>query len=297
MIDSAPLDIFTRVWTPKEILSGADAIGRLREVPTVFQTRQQRSELPAHGGPFSIKMVRAGHSCYRFGRRSYGVRPGDMLMVAAGDHYSTHIDDEADIVTIYLPDQYIAGAAIAVDDPTVQTSTPAMRPEFAPHLRRDDLGFRLAVERLAKTRDVERYEERLVLVAGVAAGMVGAATAATRRIGAAKPGTRRELFGRVSVARYRLEEAPATPVTLQELAKHSALSPFHFLRTFIAAFGETPAQMRRRLCLDRASAMLAKQDLAIGEIAFRAGFDSQSAFSRAFHRRTGLTPSSFRQVA
>jgi AraC family transcriptional regulator len=50
--------------------------------------------------------------------------------------------------------------------------------------------------------------------------------------------------------------------------------------------------MRRRLCL--AQELLAKTDIAMVDIALKAGFADQSHFSRNFHRFTGLPPGVFR---
>ena len=47
-------------------------------------------------------------------------------------------------------------------------------------------------------------------------------------------------FRRVLRARDAIHARYAAPLRLDDLAHEAALSPFHFLRTFRAAFGETP---------------------------------------------------------
>lgn len=79
------------------------------------------------------------------------------------------------------------------------------------------------------------------------------------------------------------------------LAAEACLSPFHFHRTFHALLGETPAEMVRRLRLERAAQQLLESDLAVTQIAFDAGYSSLEAFIRAFRAAFGYAPSAFRE--
>ena len=51
------------------------------------------------------------------------------------------------------------------------------------------------------------------------------------------------------------------------------------------------------LRLDRAAERLRRGEGLVDDIAYAAGYDSPSAFGRAFRRRFGTTPSAFRQAA
>jgi AraC-like DNA-binding protein len=294
MMWGASLDVYERNWSGEKIQFDREAAKRLRRVPTIFRSREPRSVLPPHAGPFSIKAVASGATSYAFGRRSYQVKPGHLLVVPAGETYTTTVEDFAAIVTIYLPSTYISDAIAAIRNPDELDGGEGSLPDFATHIRRDECLLRKAIEHLAKTADAAFYSERLVSVTAAAAALVNDATGALSRINAAKVSTRRELFRRVSLARQRIEDRPHVPVTLDELAGLSALSRFHLLRAFVDAFGESPAQMRRRLCLLRAEKMLAERRLPISDIALEAGFENPSAFSRAFGRHAGMSPSKYR---
>lgn len=296
MAASPHVDIYDTVWTSAEIVGRGGSVKRLQRHPALFRTRQGPTELPAHGGPLSIKMVRSGATHYGFGRQSYCVTPGRMLLVCAGDIYSTRVDRVADIVTAYLPKDHVEIAAAVLAKPG-HIPHDGVAIEFAAHLRNDDRRMCRTLEALTEERDPERHREKLLTIAGIAAALALDAVDATWRTGAAKPSVRRELFRRASVARAVLEAAPHEAVALDQLAVHAALSPFHLLRTFCTAFGETPAQMRRRLCLDRAITLLSTRRLSVAEVALAVGFEDQSAFSRSFRRRMGMTPSAFRARA
>ena len=54
-------------------------------------------------------------------------------------------------------------------------------------------------------------------------------------------------------------------------------------------------EYRRRARIVSAAALLNDTRLPIGSVAFEVGFDSQSAFAKAFRSFTGKTPVHFRQ--
>jgi len=292
------LDIFDRVWTAEEI-GGGSLVARLQAAPTLFCVRQPPVELPEHGGPLSVKMVAAGQSTYRFGRRAIRISPGQLLLVGSGDPYATQVEAAAHIVTAYVPDHLLRSAARdlsasearRMDDPLGEPPPLA----FAPHVRADTCGLRSTIEQLATLEDPEMLAEQLVRLSALAARLALDAIGAVARVEARRPSVRRELFRRASVARQLIESAPGTRLPLEALADHAALSQFHLLRVFTAAFGETPFQMRRRLCMARASALLRAGNDSIGEVAAAVGFKSPAAFARAFRQAAGVSPREFRQ--
>ncbi|MEJ7824408.1 MAG: helix-turn-helix domain-containing protein [Solirubrobacteraceae bacterium] len=74
------------------------------------------------------------------------------------------------------------------------------------------------------------------------------------------------------------------------LAQRAHFSRDHLDRLLAAATGETPAALRRRLLLERAAWQLAHGATA-SEAARDAGYGSVAAFSRAFARAYGTSPS------
>lgn len=84
-------------------------------------------------------------------------------------------------------------------------------------------------------------------------------------------------------------------VRLAALAERAGISPFHLHRVFSATAGETPKQFTLRLRLGRAAAMLLSREDSVVDIALSCGFQSHEAFSRAFRRRFGNTPTAYRE--
>jgi len=80
----------------------------------------------------------------------------------------------------------------------------------------------------------------------------------------------------------------------QDLAARLYLSRFHFDRIVRAVSGESPAQFRRRILLERSAYRLVTSDRGVLDIAIEAGYSSHEAFTRAFQRAHGAPPSAWR---
>ena len=83
---------------------------------------------------------------------------------------------------------------------------------------------------------------------------------------------------------------------LETVSRVAAFSKFHFHRQFMATFGLSVHRYVQLARLKRASHRLASKDAhSVTEIAMEAGYDAPDAFARAFRRRFGQSPSSFRK--
>ncbi len=85
-------------------------------------------------------------------------------------------------------------------------------------------------------------------------------------------------------------------LTTGDLARRAFQSRTQFHRVFRALIEETPAAMRRRLLLERAAWHLGRTDSAVTEIALDARYGSLEAFSRAFRKAFGVSPSLYRRM-
>jgi AraC family transcriptional regulator len=86
------------------------------------------------------------------------------------------------------------------------------------------------------------------------------------------------------------------PARGDELASRMHLSRAQLDRVVTAAAGEPPGRLRRRILLERAAFRLLERDLGILEVALEAGYGSHEAFTRAFRRTYGSTPSAWRSA-
>ena len=84
-------------------------------------------------------------------------------------------------------------------------------------------------------------------------------------------------------------------LSAEALADRACLSPRHFSRRFKDVFDSTPAVFVESLRLTEARERLTLPDQTIESVAASVGFKSADAFSRAFERRYGLKPTSYRK--
>jgi AraC family transcriptional regulator len=89
-----------------------------------------------------------------------------------------------------------------------------------------------------------------------------------------------------------LDVAAETP----DLARSAFQSRTQFHRLFRALLAETPAAMRRRLLLERAAWQLGRTRDAVTEIALDSQYGSLEAFTRAFRKAFGVSPSLYRRM-
>jgi AraC family transcriptional regulator len=79
------------------------------------------------------------------------------------------------------------------------------------------------------------------------------------------------------------------------LARRASFSRDHLDRLLTAATGESPVALRRRLLLERAAWQLRTDSATPTDAAVAAGYGSLAAFSRAFKRAYGVSPTAFTQ--
>jgi len=90
-----------------------------------------------------------------------------------------------------------------------------------------------------------------------------------------------------------IREEPGRDWTVERLAGISAMSRSTFAERFRTAVGRSPADYVTEVRIDAAKRML-DAGRSVSDISRELGYASDEGFSRAFRRRTGMTPSSWR---
>ena len=90
-------------------------------------------------------------------------------------------------------------------------------------------------------------------------------------------------------ARTRMDDDPASPLTLAQLARDTGLSRYQLIRGFNRDLGLPPHAylLQRRLALAR---RLIRAGSGLADAALAAGFHDQSHLTRCFTRQFGVTP-------
>jgi AraC-like DNA-binding protein len=98
----------------------------------------------------------------------------------------------------------------------------------------------------------------------------------------------------VSRARQFIAENKHSPITLAKVAQASGASMFHFCTLFRATTGVKFTDYVARSRVEEARELLCNRRLRMCEVAYEAGFQSLTAFHRAFQRILGQSPTEYR---
>jgi transcriptional regulator GlxA family with amidase domain len=95
-------------------------------------------------------------------------------------------------------------------------------------------------------------------------------------------------------ARDAMDRDFARPLDVPSLASIACISEANFIRSFKAAFGETPHRYLQRRRIERAMYLLRTTDTSVTDVCMQCGFSSLGSFSRTSADIVGETPSAFR---
>jgi AraC-like DNA-binding protein len=101
----------------------------------------------------------------------------------------------------------------------------------------------------------------------------------------------------IELAKNYITEHYTDDISLQEIATHCHVSPFHFSRIFKTFTHCSPHQFLLTIRLKNAELLLKDTSLPIADIAFSSGFNSIEHFSAAFRQQYKNAPAKFRQSA
>jgi AraC family transcriptional regulator len=116
-----------------------------------------------------------------------------------------------------------------------------------------------------------------------------------RRVPAKRSSTRREIYDRLCKARLLMDETLDQPLDIGLIANRSAMSEFHFFRSFKETFLLSPYQYYLNRRLQHAAELLRSTHDSITEIGLTAGFADLPAFSRSFKKLFQVSPMEFRR--
>jgi AraC-like DNA-binding protein len=113
-----------------------------------------------------------------------------------------------------------------------------------------------------------------------------------------KSGWLRAIFDpKIGAALKALHERVENPWTVETLAAAASMSRSAFALRFKELLGETPLEYLTNWRMYKATGLLQKDDRKLFEVAKSVGYDSDSAFSKAFKRVLGVAPREFRRSA
>ena len=107
--------------------------------------------------------------------------------------------------------------------------------------------------------------------------------------------THSEYLRRIGLALAFIEQKLDQPIRLDDVARASFFSAYHFHRIFHALVGETVNEYISRKRMEKSIRMLMREsELSVTKVAAAGGFSSSANFSKAFKLYFGVSPSAIR---
>jgi AraC family transcriptional regulator len=100
---------------------------------------------------------------------------------------------------------------------------------------------------------------------------------------------------KIKLAIQYMEEHASEKILLQEIAKASFISPFHFHRIFKSITSYTPREYIERIRLERAAHLMQVTNVNIGDIAYDVWYENHESFSKVFKKIFGSTPQEYKK--
>jgi AraC family transcriptional regulator len=267
----------------------------------------RRYYVPNFEGCLSIKTVISGSAVWETHGRRFELRENSYLVLNDRQTYTMTIDSARPVSTFcvffergFVEDVFrakVSSSADLLDNPQSHTAqrftfVERIEPKESSVLRALQ-SFRAKLERCAMApaetaSDLFQLAEKLI-------AENQRTSRACSRLPATRPATREELFRRVLRGRDFLISSTTSTSSLYDAARAACLSPFHFHRNFLAAFGDTPHRYLTRYRLERARFLLRESTRSVTEICADTGFESLGSFSTLFRREFGLSPRECRQ--
>jgi len=236
-----------------------------------------RHSYPKHfHAQFGIGLIEHGAQKSLSGRGQVEAGPGDIITVNPGEvHDGRPIGQQPrSWRMLYLEPAVVAttiGDLAVGNAHSSEFSSPALADAVAAE------SFRILFNNITCTPHSSLQQEQALLLLLV------------RLLHVSEP---KETTPPIRLAKERLDDDPANPVTLNELAQLCGMNRFQLLRSFQRATGITPHayQIQRRIQLAR---RLIAAGTPLAESAAAAGFADQSHMSRQFSRVLGVSPGTY----
>jgi AraC family transcriptional regulator len=258
----------------------------------------QRAELDSieiygHRTRSSIRWVSSGEYQYQLGHKKFVLQPNRFLVLNDASEYNSLVSIKSKKVkshTLSFASDFLASISADLQRDTItKLDNPKNYGIEAPVLFENTFQFEgqlgaqlqqlenLGQQEIQNDEFFYPFAESLIRTQlKVKQQLAGISTA--------KKSTKEELFRRLLLAYELIMQDSTASFSTQELASFAAVSEFHFLRSFKAAFGISPRQLQNQNKMKDAQRLLDSGHYSASEIAYKTGFNDLSSFSHAFKK-------------
>ncbi len=240
-----------------------------------------------------------GHFNYCGGTPSF--EPGTLVVSSPGEPhcFGPHDDCGEPVTYKHFTFELISGDSSRLEAPFHKLLSLYSGAEYGESpfpLKLDPFAFHSVLESMESAIAL-RMEHETHPNLGEAAAIMRLFATIARELRPSGSGVSRVIDERLLKAKTLLVDDSLGNIRMERLSKEAGLSGPHLIRSFKAAFGETPMRFNRRLRLERARQLLAESGWGEKRIASETGFCDEFHFAKSFKSLYGEAPSAFRRRA
>lgn len=251
---------------------------------------------PEYNKSFSISFIRKGFFEYRTFKRNEEVHVGRVLLSKPGfEHITRHIDNQPDIVTIFefrrnffeetILDLYGNKLPWLLKNNDIHSLMVNATPELEYHHQR------IFQKIISKKYNSLEIDELVIALLEKVMNLLGSVETPENIPDKLK---QYHLVTVESARDYILSHFKEN-ISLQQLAAHCLVSPFHFSRIFKTIIKRSPHQFLTSVRLTHAKVLLTETNSPVSDIAYECGFNSPEHFVTAFKQHYKIKPSILRE--
>jgi AraC-like DNA-binding protein len=237
-----------------------------------------------------------GRKTARFSDRTLVYDPFQYLVLTGETHFDGCVVEATREkpylgVCIDIPAELVAKTLVALADrdavPDADDGPDAV-PAFVARL---DEPLAAAVRRLLEAIDdpLEREIVAPLALAELVFRLLRSDAAAVVRRAAGRDG----MSAAIERAMAFIRDNAGRRLSVETVARHVAMSPSHFAHRFRALARVSPMRYLKQVRLSQARALMLSEGVAVGEAAFRVGYESPSHFTRDFRGFFGTAPGEY----
>ncbi len=294
-------------------------IPRIAELPCIYQESFGSAQLLTAPHPFvigiddclrsrrdslhwheacEIGFVMHGSGVLVVEEHTFPFQPGQVHIINGTDRHMAYADQDTQFANIHFHPDLLRDSNFALLEEDAQRPFALGYQRFTPVLPADDQHTQHILRLLREIMD-EHAQAQAHWPLAVKALLLRVTSLLLRSFladAALDPATRQRQAVRLRLtsALRMIETNLADPPPLAALADAVALSPSRFSALFHEAMGTSPVVYRNTRRIILAQRLLTNEDLLIGQIAERCGFNTVQQFNQLFQRTVGCTPGCYR---
>lgn len=263
-------------------------------------------DYPVESDGFAVKFVSEGTEHYTVNGHHCSIKPGNYLLLNGRKEGKVIIDSKYNVkgICINLTPTMIRETVAQI----IRPDAPVAGPELATFFYGDNflenqysclntlLGKQVEkLSAMVHRQELIAEEIQSELFYELAFNLISDQSIVFRQlqnIPTVKRNTRNDLFRRLNRGKEYMDANYTVRITIEQIARESAMSEFHFFRLFKKTFGLSPMQYILRARMELAVDLL-KNDCPVSYVAEICGFGDIYAFSKSFKKNKGVSPSEF----